>query len=232
MSEKILASLRKMGIFKSLEDELLKNIVVDCRWKKYPRGASVIGRSSASTDIVLVYSGHVRVSIFSLSGREISFIDHGPGEFVGEIAAIDGKPRTANVIAIKDTEVGFLSSKRFKELMQTYPSVAMSVAEHLASMLRASTQRIIDLSTVGANNRVHAELLRLAKDNLQGDNKAMISPLPVHNDIAARVSVTRETVARVISDLTKNDIVTKKGEGLLIRDFDRLDAMVAEVRSE
>ena len=68
--------------------------------------------------------------------------------------------------------------------------------------MRISTDLIIDLRTVGSNKRVHAELLRLAKPDMKVENTAEISPIPIHGDIAVRVSTTRETVARVFSDLT------------------------------
>ena len=70
-----------------------------------------------------------------------------------------------------------------------------------------TTDRINDLSTVGSNKRVHAEFLRLAKPGMKVENTAEISPIPIHGDIAVRVSTTRETVARVFSDLTRGDIL-------------------------
>lgn len=71
----------------------------------------------------------------------------------------------------------------------------------LARLLRQSTDRIMDLSTLGANNRVHAELLRLARSDAGDGRRATISPIPSHSEIASRVSTTRETVARALGDL-------------------------------
>jgi CRP-like cAMP-binding protein len=96
--------------------------------------------------------------------------------------------------------------------------------------VRSNTGRIMDLSTLGANNRVHAELLRLAKATLKPDNTAEITPIPIHGDIASRVSTTRETVARVLSDLTRQGIIEKRGHSLMVLDYERLEQMVDEVR--
>ena len=72
--------------------------------------------------------------------------------------------------------------------------------------MRISTDRMNDLSTVGSNKRVHAEFLRLAKPGMKFGNSADISPIPIHCDIAVRVGTTRETLARIFSDLTREGI--------------------------
>jgi CRP-like cAMP-binding protein len=89
----------------------------------------------------------------------------------------------------------------------------------------------MDLSALGANNRVHAELLRLARANAKGDgNQARISPIPIHADIASRVSTTRETVARVMGDLTKEGLLRKDRNALVVPDLSALEALVLSVR--
>ena len=90
----------------------------------------------------------------------------------------------------------------------------------------------MDLSTLGANNRVHAELLRLAKPGIKEANTAEISPIPIHGDIASRVSTTRETVARVFSDLTREGILRRDQDTLIILDIDTLTDIVETVRGE
>jgi CRP-like cAMP-binding protein len=90
----------------------------------------------------------------------------------------------------------------------------------------------MDLSTLGANNRVHAELLRLAGSNIQDDNTARISPIPIHGDIASRVSTTRETVARVFSDLTREGTLKRDRDALIILDVEKLNDIVEQVRGE
>ena len=90
----------------------------------------------------------------------------------------------------------------------------------------------MDLSTLGANNRVHAELLRQARVVGTDENVARITPIPVHSDIASRVSTTRETVARVLNDLARKKLVERQKNALVILDVDRLEDMVEEVRGE
>ena len=88
----------------------------------------------------------------------------------------------------------------------------------------------MDLSTLGANNRVYAEILRLARPNMHGDNKAKIKPIPIHGDIASRVSTTRETVARVFGDLTRQGVLKRKRDAIIVFDIAQLERMVEEFR--
>ena len=200
------------------------------KWRRFEEGEQIVDRLGDTHDLCFVVEGRARVVNHSMSGREISFDDVEPGGFFGEMSAIDGQPRSATVIALASTLVAFLSPKRFEELVLGTPRIGLSVMKRLTVMVRSSTERIMDLSTLGANNRIHAELLRLAKPEAKGANSAVISPIPVHSDIASRVSTTRETVARVLSDLARDGVVERGETALLIRDLRALRRMVEDVR--
>lgn len=172
----------------------------------------------------------MRVVNYSLSGREITYDEIVAGRYFGEFAALDGQPRSANVIALTDTLVASVSPDTFLNLLRDNPDMAVQVMQELAKLIRASTDRIMDLSTLGAHNRVHSELLREARTHARDDNTAVISPIPVHSDIASRVSTTRETVARVFGDLTKQGLIKRAKNELLVLDLERLEQLVENLR--
>lgn len=204
-----------------------------CRWKKYANGEQIIDRSSESRDVFFVISGAVRVVIYSLSGREIALDDILPGGVFGELAALDGSPRSASVMAIGETTVASLTAEQFLRVLRDHPEVALALMRRLASVIRVSGARILDLSTLGANNRVHADLLALCRNaEISAEGHARIRPIPVHSDIAARVSTTRETVARVLNDLSRQKIVRRDSDALVVLDVERLRDLVEEVRGE
>ena len=118
---------------------------------------------------VFVREGFARVVNYSI-GREITLDDIGCGGHFGELAAIDGQPRSASVMALTHCSVAIMPQERFLDLVDQNPSVALKVMRGLASIIRNSTERIMDLSTLAANNRVQADLLRQALNNLNGDN--------------------------------------------------------------
>ncbi|RED51068.1 Crp/Fnr family transcriptional regulator [Aestuariispira insulae] len=225
-------SLRNIKMFKDVPEETLAIMEERCGWKTYAPHEQIIDRQSDSRDVYFITRGRARVVNYSASGREISFDDIGDGAVFGELAAIDGEPRSANVVALTQTTVATLSPKAFHEVLEECPSVAMSLMQRLAHIIRISVDRIMDLSTLGAHNRVYAELLRLARDRRIDNNQAEITPVPIHSDIASRVSTTRETVARVFGELTKKGLVERKGNTLVVTDMDRLQEMVEEFRGD
>ena len=224
------ASLDHVPLLAPLAPADRATLARQCKWRRFEEGEQIVDRLGDTHDLCFVVEGRARVVNHSMSGREISFDDVEPGGFFGEMSAIDGAPRSATVIALTSTLVAFLSPKRFEDLMLSTPRVAIMVMKRLVSMVRSSTERIMDLSTIGANNRIHAELLRLARPDAKGANTAVISPIPVHSDIAARVSTTRETVARVLGDLARDNVVERGDSALVIRDLRALRRMVEEVR--
>ena len=86
-----------------------------------------------------------------------------PGSYFGELSAIDGQRRSANVVAVTDCDLASISPAIFLKLLVKHPSVAMSVLQRLAGIVRISDDRIMDLSTLRAVQRVYVELLRLTQ---------------------------------------------------------------------
>ena len=225
-------NLAGIALLCDLPQSTLTKAVKNCRWRSYSANEQIIDRQSEASDVFFVDEGQVRVVNYSISGREITLDDIGPGGHFGELAAIDGQPRSASVMALTGCSVAIMPQEHFLELVDENPSVALKVMRGLASIIRNSTERIMDLSTLAANNRVQADLLRQALNNLNGDNSASISPIPMHADIASRVSTTRETVARVMNDLARQGIVERQKNVLVIQDVDRLQEIIEEVRGE
>lgn len=225
-------TLEHVWLLEDLPGEVKERIVDACTWREFDAHAQIIDRQSETQDVFFVVSGAVRVSIYSLAGREITLDDVTTGGHFGELAAIDGNPRSASVTALQPSRVASLSQRQFIQLLEENPALALKTLRSLSSMIRASTNRILDLSTLAANNRVHAEILRLSKLNMTGDSRAEISPIPVHGDIASRVSTTRETVARVLSDLARQNLIERQKDRLVVQDVDVLEEMVEDVRGE
>ena len=234
---KVAQSLAGIELFKALAPAERQAVERRCRWRTYSEGEQIIDRENDTQDVFFVISGLTRVVNYSPGGREVSFDEIGAGGFFGELAAIDGRPRSAAVIAKTTTLAASLPPAAFREILATYTPVANALLHRMAAVIRESTDRIMDLSTLGAHNRVYAELLRQAHETdpaafENGTNRARIHPMPVHSNIGSRVSTARETVARVLSDLTKKGILEREHDALVILDIDRLTKMVKEFRGD
>lgn len=230
-------TLAPVELFAALPPAQRQALERRCRWRTYKEDEQIIDRETDTQDVFFVVSGRARVVNYSPAGREVSFDDIGPGGCFGELSAIDGQPRSAAVVAIKPTLAASLPAAVFREILDTHPPVSQALLRRLAEVVRESTDRIMDLSTLGAHNRVYAELLREARDSdpkafEKGANQASIRPIPVHSDIAARVSTTRETVARVLGELARKSIVERDSDALVLRDIARLTKMVREFRAD
>lgn len=224
-------NLAEIGLLEGLPEKSLNRLAERCGWHHYSAHDLIIDRDSDSSDLFLVVAGRVRIVNYSTTGREIAFDEIDAGGFFGELAAIDGLPRSATVVALTTTTVATMSPSLFEDLVNAYPKTSFRVMRELAHMVRQASERIMDLSTLGAHNRVQAEILREAVAASDGSNTAAICPIPVHSDIASRVSTTRETVARVLSELARDGIVERKRDTLLVKDLERLGRMVETLRS-
>ena len=203
-----------------------------CRWRRYRAGQQIVAHHDDTTDVFFIVSGEVRVVIYSLAGKEITFRDMGAGKTFGELSAIDGRPRSANVIALTDAVVPSMPAKVFWRVLRDYPEVAARMLKQLAGLARNLSERVFEFSALGVKNRIHAELLRLARDHGGGDNSAVISPAPTHADIASRVSTHREAVTRELNALDHGGLIERGGGALIIADISRLARLVDETLDE
>ena len=232
MSDKKTENLSGVELLSTLKPAELKKVEKQVVFKRFAAQEQIIDRQSETSDVFFVIEGDVRVVNYSLSGREITLDDLPPGGHFGELAAIDSAPRSASVMALTDCLVASLPQEQFLDPLEKQPPIALKVMKALTGIIRTATDRIMDLSTLAANNRVHADLLRMARGHMKGDKRADISPIPTHSDIASRASTTRETVTRVLSDLAKNGVVERQKEALVVLGVEQLSDMVEEVRGE
>ena len=220
-------------LFKTTSEMFRTEMDKHLRWKSFCSGQEIINREDKNSDLFFVQKGKVRIVIYTVSGREVTLDDIETGGFFGELAAIDKEPRSASVIALEESELAFLPAEKFKEGLKKESQVAFRIMQRMAMIIRHANERIVELSTLGANNRIHAEILRLARKNgVEKNGKIYISPIPIHSDIAARISTVRETVARAMSDLSKQKIVTRENGSLVVHDIKRLEEMVQDVRGD
>jgi CRP/FNR family transcriptional regulator, cyclic AMP receptor protein len=102
----------------------------------------------------------------------------------------------------------------------------------LIGTVRTLSERIFEFSTLAVKNRIHSELLRLAREGEREANTARLSPAPTHADIASRISTHREAVTRELNDLTKSGLLKRDGRTLIISDVDKLERLVHEVSGD
>ncbi len=197
---------------------------LEARWsrRKFARGETIIAHDEDSADVFFVLEGRARATLFSEDGRAVAYRDIEPGGIFGELAAIDGKARSATVVALEAMSAARLSQAAFRDLVNGRPSFAWALLDHLSGQVRRLTERVYEFSTLVVRGRLIHELLRLADAAEDAMEEVSIAPAPTHVELAAKISTHREAVSREMSALAKRRLVEKRGGVLILRDLPAL----------
>lgn len=228
-----LDGLRRIRLLEGLPEPVLADVAQRCRFRRYRARQAVITRDDHDRDCCLIVAGRVRVVALSTGGRELSFRDAAAGETIGEIAALDGRPRSASVVALQETLLARLPPQDLVELLQQHWPICERLLGHLAAASRAMTERVYELSLLSVQQRLCAELLRraLAVADAGHQDRVLLSPAPSHSELAARISSYREQVTRELAELARLGLVRRTPEGLAVEDLPALAARVEAVRT-
>ena len=227
-----LIALKRVPILAALSQTQLEQVIKTCKWQEYDAAQEILSYHDPSTEVFFLAAGKVRVIIYSAEGKAVVFTDLKAGAMFGEIAAIDRGPRSAGAEAIEPCTVAFLAANQFEALLLRHPTVALAALRHVTSEVRRLSERVLEFSTLVVQNRIHAELLRLAADAGQCDGEALLSPAPSLSDIANRVSTHREAVSRELSWLGSVGLLRRERGDLRITDVARLQTLVREAKGE
>lgn len=198
------------------------------RWTAHGHGAGelIIAHGDTGRDVFFLLEGRARVTLFSEDGREIAYRDIVPGDIFGELASIDGKARSASIVALEQARAACLPATAFRDLVQTHPRLAWTLLEHLSTLLRRMTERVYQYSTLVVRERLILELVRRAEESGTPAGQASLNPAPTHFELAAAISTHREAVSREMSTLAKRGLIAKRGNRLVLSDIGRLQALV------
>lgn len=223
-------ALRRVALLDGLPDQRLDLLAQQCTWHSMAPHQALATRAEDRCEVYFLVSGCVRVTTYSANGRQVTFRDCATGEHFGDIAAIDGLPRSADVVALESGVVACLAREDFLALLRDEPRVALRVMHGLASLVRQLSERVIDLSTLGVQHRLHVELLRLAQQAGTQDNRARLDPSPRHAALAGQISTNREQITRELNALLREGLLAKEAKALVITDVAGLAARVSQAR--
>ncbi len=217
------ASLDGIGLLAPLSPAERKALGTRCAWRRYRTGECILRQDARCRHILFVIEGVVSVVNYAESGRKIVYATMAAGCHVGELAAVDGEPRSASVEAVGDCLVAALPGAVLDELLVTHGQVAMVLLKDLARKVRRADERIAERNVLGAAPRVYRELQRLGRPCREG---MLIKPLPTQETLAALADTTRETAARAMSRLVKSGAACRRGRELIIRDGTLLETLI------
>jgi CRP/FNR family transcriptional regulator, cyclic AMP receptor protein len=219
-------TLARIPLFRSLDGEAVRRLDSQCVWRRAKAKESVLNYGDGGAELYFVSQGHVRVLIRTPAGKESLLRDISSGGYFGELAAIDGQPRSAGIIAVTDSVIARMPPAIFRGVVHAYSDVCDQLLVLLASQIRMLANRVNEYGTLDVRTRIYAELLRLARTGQSGE--AIISPPPTHAELAARVSSRREAVTRELNSLTRAGLLGRRRGALVLLDPAHLASLVAE----
>lgn len=171
----------------------------------------------------ILVSGKVHVAVFTTEGKSAILATLKPGDFFGEMAMLDGEPRSASVIASEQCTLLMLYRKMFIDILQRYPKITIQILIEMSRRLRRANRHINTLSLMSVYGRVADVLLQLAKEQGQRLRNMIVIPnRPTHQVIADMAGTSRETVSRIMSQLQKKHYLVADGKKLVILNEEKL----------
>jgi CRP/FNR family transcriptional regulator, cyclic AMP receptor protein len=172
-----------------------------------------------------VEDGLLKVTMLSRSGNERILAFLGADAIVGELSIIDGLPRSASVVGVRDTVLSFLSRAAFEHFAKNHPEVYKSLVTVLATRLRETDAVIAAGSFLPLRGRVACTLLELAQDFGQdvGSGRIVIRQKIGQSDLAAMAGIARENVSRILNDWKRRKLVSRLSGYYCLEDKAKLE---------
>jgi len=223
-------TLSRIALFQAVPESEIRKLDTQCIWRRVRQGECLLDYGDSGADLYFVASGKVRVKIQTVSGKEAILREIGDGEFFGELAAIDGLPRSASIVALTNATVARMPPGVFREIVHKRPEVCDAILTLLASQVRMLANRVNEFSALDVRGRIRAELLRLARPERPGAMPTVISPPPTHSELAARVACRREAVTRELNALTRAGAIERRKGAIVLVDPADLSESVEQMK--
>lgn len=221
-------SLSTFSLFKSLDPDLDNRFTARCQLSSVGPNELVVDFEDESDDLFLIISGSVRVILRISTGREVILGEFSDGEFFGELSAIDGETRSANVTAMVNTKLMRMPRTLFLEILQDVPAVALDLMQSMSHLIRDQNKRLAEHTFLAAKYRLYSELLRLSRPRKGHEDQRSITPPPIQQSLAERIGCRREVVSREIAKLERENIVERTRGALILSDVQTLNARLSE----
>ena len=213
-------ALAQVDSLAGLPASVLERLADALRTQRFDKGATIVRHNDDGRELYVILSGAVRVTLVGSTGRSLTYQILSAGDMFGEVAAVDGGGRSANVVAEEESVLGSLGSQTFLDLAGSSPEFALVILKRMARLNRRLTNRLFEYHTYDVRGRVYLELLRLTE--LSPDEPITITD----RDMASRVGTTRENVSRIHGKLRDTGIIVRDKSRLTVTDRSGLEVLL------
>jgi CRP/FNR family cyclic AMP-dependent transcriptional regulator len=210
-------ALGQIPLFAELQREELERLSADVRRRRYAKGAVVVWRGDPGTTLYLIESGLVKIVLTSSEGQEAVLALLGPGEFFGDLTLLDGKPRSADAVAVEESGLLLLERDAFVRAIEEVPRLALGLLAALAGRLRYDVDLLQDAAFLDVSGRLARVLLRLATVPNQSEGATMTIPAHLTQaELAGLVGATRESVNKWLKFYEAQGVIRRRGARITV----------------
>ena len=215
--------LKRVPLLAGLTDAEVESLAKDFVPRRFRQGETIFHQGDAGQLLYLIESGRVRIYVMGEDGQETSVSLAGSGDIFGELAVIDGLPRSASVVAQEDTQVLTLSRERLREHLRRSPQLEINFMKTLSVRVRYSTQQMGSLTFLDVSRRLARKLLELAQAyGVVEPEGVRIDTALTQSDLASLIGATRESINKAMSALRRQGLVLLRHGSIIIVDPDAL----------
>ncbi len=209
--------IKNIPIFKHLKEAQLKEIASRCKSAFYKKGDAVFYKTDLSTDLYIVVSGRLKAVLIDEQGSEIVLAYFESGNFFGEFSLLDGKGRSATIVADEDSELAVLKRNIFLDLLLEDSKIAVELMITLVERLRNSDAMIESLAFLEVSDRLIKTLLNAAEvEGKIGGKDYLKSKRLTHKELASRIGASREAVSKCMKVLVSKGVIKEHDDYILI----------------
>lgn len=218
--------LANIPLLADLPEELLTSLASVCRFERIAKNDYIIERNDTSRRMYFLLSGQVRMLDMNQQGQEaaLAIID-APTHF-GELAVIDGYPRSAAVQATARSEIASIGYKEAERLIYQVPLVSKRIMQNMAALIRKNNLHRLILLQQNIANRLAAYLVGLIPENTKPDQIICIKNLPAQYDLGILLGTTRESISRAFGMLAEAGLIKREGRSLYLTDIEGLRSLL------
>lgn len=186
--------------------------------RSFPARTMLLSEGDEGHQVILLRSGQVKV-LATVGGREVVLDVLGPGDLLGEVAAIDGGPRSATAMTLTPVDVVTVPGAAFLALLEQRPAIGSAVRAHLARRLRHASQRQVEYGALDAVGRVGRRLVEMVERFGQPDDGGVRIAVPLtQSDLAGWAGLSREATVKALRDLRDRGWVTTAAKSIVVVD--------------
>ena len=215
--------LRRVSLFADLKEDALAGLAAHLRRRQFRKETIIFHQDQAGDALYVIESGRVRMFRSAEDGQEFTVDTLDPGDYFGDMALLDGLPRSASAFAEEDCVIYTLGRPDFQTQLSRSPEMASALLELLSARLRKLMHHAETLAFLDVHARVRHVLVDLARRyGVKEAGGVLINVEVTQGELATMVGATRERVNRALASLRSQGLIDLRGRKMVIRDLTRL----------